>query len=82
MPKRPKPVRLTEQRALALVEVGERGLAEWRRSIRDTVQDPLASLEELTEAKELDAAAVQAEDAIAVLRARYDWPKAEPEGLF
>lgn len=80
--KRPKPIRLTQVRALGLVEAAERGLVAMRDQISEIARDPVATLEEMQQARELDDIAAAAVDGIELIRARYLPPPADPETLF
>lgn len=77
---RPKPIRLTQQRALALVAAADRGLDMIREEIHDALES--TDLEVQRGAQHLDEQAVLAEDAIAVIRTRYLPPDPATETLF
>lgn len=71
---KPKPIRLTKQRALALLRVFEIGSHDVEEAIRDSIQfnaqGQLDALE-IRAAKERDYELARAKDAAAIIRARY-----------
>jgi hypothetical protein len=66
---RPKPIRLTKTRALALLAAAGRGCDEWEAHIQDYWETD--DLETIRGLKEMDLERAAALDAMAIVRARY-----------
>lgn len=67
--KQVKPIRLTKQRALALLHAAARGVDEWEVEIEDDLGT--TDLEIMRAAKAKDAERAAALDGMSVIRARY-----------
>lgn len=70
---KPKPIRLTKQRALALLHAAGRGTDEWQSDIEDNLQhaEKTHDLETVRYLKAQDLERAAALDAMAIVRHRY-----------
>lgn len=71
-PRRPRPIRLTQKRALALLEAAQAGLDLWDFEIRADLSS--ADLDVQREAKALDLMRADAMEAMTIVHDRYLGP--------